>query len=247
MFPSIVTTIVLTALVAGGISFLYLKHQTDIKQADLQNQITALQKQIGTPTPPAAATPSPSTPTVAACLPANLTATLTAQVGGGTAGTSYYNLTLTNKGTVDCTVTTDPPTIAALNASGTVVGTTAPTPDSTTHLTVAPARSVYTSVGFPNPATFTSGVCKPIKSLKITLPGQTAGVTVANVDTLSTYTARHLLYVTSPTPSPSNLGQGSLGRKAASPPRPAGVSTEQKSIYIAQCPAPTSGTGQGGL
>jgi len=130
-----------------------------------------------------------TTASATSCQTSNLTATLTN--GTGTAGTYYYTLTLTNKGTTSCTVTGSP-TITALDTDGKTVGTTTPAAHTATAITIAAGAKAYSSIGFPNNGNFDSGVCKAMKSLVIYPPSQTDGLTIANIDSYnSTFTGMY--------------------------------------------------------
>ena len=179
----VLVSVLIAALAAGGAVYAYERHQNTTAQSDLQSQINTLKDQL-------AATPTPSASTASACKPGDLSLAFTTPAGGATAGTYYYNLVFTNKGAVSCTVT-GAPIIAALDANSATIGTSTPIQNASNQWTVAPNAAVHSSVGFPNPGNFTAGTCKAMKSLSVSLSGQTGSLAVPNVDQYSSYTASY--------------------------------------------------------
>lgn len=126
---------------------------------------------------------SSSSIALANCQTADLQAVLTA--ASGTAGTYYFTLALTNKGTQSCTISGSP-TIAALDAAGNEVGRTTPTTHTAAKLTIAAGSKVYSSIGFPDSGSFDAASCKAMKSLAIYPPDQATALTIADINQYNT-------------------------------------------------------------
>jgi len=185
-----VTVAILAALVAGGAAYAYERHQRTVSEKNLQSQIDTLRSQLAstpTPTPVATVTPttspsataSPSSsPTVSGCTSANLTLAFAPATGGGTAGTNYYDLALTNKGTVTCTLQGFP-TVKLLNSAGTAVGTAQANGTAGSAVSLAPGGSAYAAVGVVDSGNFSPGVCLAGTKLSVTPPGQTTALTAS--------------------------------------------------------------------
>lgn len=167
--------VIITALVVGGGTYYLVNRQAPATNV---NQTAGNQN-----------TNADSVSMLADCQTSGLTVSL--ENGSGAAGTYYYNLVMTNVGTQSCAIS-GTPTIAALDATGTLVGQTTSEAHVATKLTVVPQGKAYASVGFPNMANFDVGVCQPMKSLVVYLAGQTTGLTIANIDTYSSaYTSMY--------------------------------------------------------
>jgi hypothetical protein len=96
------------------------------------------------PTETVTTTPSVSPTTgggASACTSANLTAAVVANPGGGTAGSIYYNLVLTNTGTASCTLQGWPGVSFVGDGNGTQLGQAAAFDKTSPHptVTLAPA------------------------------------------------------------------------------------------------------------
>ncbi len=133
------------------------------------------------PTATAAATitpapvPSPvaSTGPVTACATGNLAGSLDA-TGGGTAGTLYRQLILTNRSNHRCTVYGFPG-VSLVNASGVQLGAPAARSGAAgPTITLAPGQAAASAVGFPDAGNFEPGACSAMStSLKVYPPNQT--------------------------------------------------------------------------
>ncbi len=143
-----------------------------------------------TPSPSIAASPSPtSTPTPSAPIPTSTpitecsTASLAGSLdatGGGTAGTQYRQLILTNRGTTTCTVQGFPG-VSLVDAAGTQLGSPAARDGAAGALiTLAPGASAASAVGFPDAGNFAPGTCSTTSTnLKVYPPNQTAALLVS--------------------------------------------------------------------
>jgi hypothetical protein len=178
----VVAGVVVAALVAGGGVFAYEKKQQNDSNKDLQAQIDTLKAQLAaspTPTATASATASPSatpTPTATAvgtnaCVSDNLKLSLL-ENGGGTAGTYYTNVVLTNSGTKACTIMGFSK-VSLLDKDGKVLGTASnSTTVSSTTLTLDPGKAAYAALGFPDPGNFDAGTCSAAAvNLSVSPPG----------------------------------------------------------------------------
>jgi Protein of unknown function (DUF4232) len=111
----------------------------------------------------------------------------TAQLGvkflnkpNGAAGTIYYPVQFTNKGTRACTLR-GYPGVSAVTSSGAQIGNPASrSGNSVTTVTIAPNKSASSMVGFAHTANFPTAKCKPVtaRGLKIFPPNQTKSVTI---------------------------------------------------------------------
>ncbi len=140
----------------------------------------------GTTIPPVTSTPSTTAPasttTVASGPQPCPTSALTAALGSpnGAAGTVYYNLTLTNKGTATCTLYGYPGVSFVTGASGTQVGAAATrTPGTAAKLTLSPGQSAASPLGIVEAGNYGSR-CQitPVDGLRVYPPGQTAALFV---------------------------------------------------------------------
>lgn len=189
LWPTLTACVVATALIVGGGVYLYQKHQQDTANQDLQAQIDSLKSQLAaqaTPTPtatpvasptPTGATPTPTATPIALCT--NLTLSLLDN-GGGTAGTYYTNVVLTNAGSTTCTLM-GYPNVSLLDAKGAVLGTAANTTSATAAtITLTPNKAAYAAVGFPNAGNFEAGTCSAAATnLSVTPPGATTPLLIA--------------------------------------------------------------------
>lgn len=138
------------------------------------------------PTPTVSPTPKPTpTPTPVAtsaaiteCTTANLSGSLDA-TGGGTAGTQYQQLILTNKGTVSCTLYGFPG-VSLVNAAGAQLGSPAARSGlAGLTITLAPGHAAASAVGFPDAGNFAPGQCSAMSTgLKAYPPNQTQALLI---------------------------------------------------------------------
>lgn len=131
--------------------------------------------------PTSTSTPSPTTTSAStsACATSNLNVALTNNAGGGAAGSVYYSLDFTNKGTKACTLM-GYPGVSMVNGAGTQIGNPADraTDKPVTTLTLQPGGKVSSTLRVVN-NNFGPGVCKDgATSLKVYPPNQTASVTI---------------------------------------------------------------------
>jgi hypothetical protein len=189
-----VLAVVLSAAITGGLVYAVQNKQSNDLQSqlnDLKTQVAAIPTATATPVALATATPT-ATPTAAATATPTTAPTATATAatgcdlklstlnnGGGTAGTFYQNIVLTNNGTSTCTLT-GYPTVSLLNSAGTTVGNaTNSTTVTAKSISIAPGKAAYSAVGFPDSGNFSAGVCKAATTISVTPPGQTTALTVA--------------------------------------------------------------------
>lgn len=145
------------------------------------------------PTTAAPATTVPSGPP--ACQTANLTAALGAP--NGAAGTIYYSLTFTNKGSATCTLFGYPGVSFVTGPTGTQVGAAAARSGGTpTAVTVAPSASAHAQLGISEASNYGPG-CEmtPVTGLRVYPPGQTAALFVPHTGTGCANKADILLHV----------------------------------------------------
>ena len=179
-WPAVIISVLVTALAAGGGVFAYENNQQAKVKQQLQTQINSLTIQLAqqpskTTTTAAVASPvhsaTPSTGVVTPCQSGSLQLGL-ADNGGGTAGTFYYTITVTNLSSSPCTITGFPKA-ALLNKNQVQVGDNAINAStvSSKTLTVNSGSVVYASVGFPDSGNFSAGVCSAVAAnLSITPP-----------------------------------------------------------------------------
>jgi hypothetical protein len=127
----------------------------------------------------------------------------TAQLGvkflnkpNGAAGTIYYPIQFTNKGTHACTLR-GYPGVSAVTSSGAQIGKPASrSGNPVTTVTIAPKKSASSMVGFAHTANFPASKCKPVsaKGLKVFPPNQTASVTIKR--TFSACSSTSVTYLT---------------------------------------------------
>ena len=113
----------------------------------------------------------------------------TAQLGvkilnkpNGAAGTIYYPIRFTNKGTRACTVR-GYPGVSAVTSTGAQIGNPATrinTGTAAKTVTIQPKKSASTMVGFSHTANFPAAKCKPVtaRGLRVIPPNQTTSVTL---------------------------------------------------------------------
>jgi hypothetical protein len=137
-----------------------------------------------TPTASAQISPTPSTSqqttAVGECKTSQLSASLLP--ASSAAGTSYQTIVLTNVSSSNCTVE-GYPGVSLADANGSILGASASRDTVTTpsQLTLAPNKSAYANVGFPDPGNFSPGQCStPAAIIKIFPPDQTTALKVAN-------------------------------------------------------------------
>lgn len=181
MWATLLAAILIPALIAGGAVYAYQKKQQTTATHDLQAQIDSLKTQLAaTPTPTATPTATPAasaSPTSTADCLSSFTLSLV-ENGGGTAGTYYYNIALTNAGSQSCTISGFP-AASLLSSDGTVLGkATNSTTVTTQSLVVAPGKVVYAALGFPNAGNFDPGTCSAAAAtLSVTPPGASKALT----------------------------------------------------------------------
>jgi Protein of unknown function (DUF4232) len=98
----------------------------------------------------------------------------------GAAGTIYYPVQFTNKGTQACTLR-GYPGVSAVTSSGAQIGNPASRSGTAVRtVTIAPKKSASTMVGFAHTANFPAAKCKPVtaKGLRVIPPNQTTSVTI---------------------------------------------------------------------
>jgi hypothetical protein len=127
----------------------------------------------------------------------------TAQLGvkflnkpNGAAGTIYYPIQFTNKGTHACTLR-GYPGVSAVTSSGAQIGKPASrSGNPVTTVTIAPKKSASSMVGFAHTANVPASKCKPVsaKGLKVFPPNQTASVTIKR--TFSACSSTSVTYLT---------------------------------------------------
>ena len=109
----------------------------------------------------------------------------TAQLGikfinkpNGAAGTIFYPVRFTNKGTHACTLR-GYPGVSAVSSTGAQIGKPAGRSGNPVKtVTIAPKKSAGTMVGFAHTANFPAAKCKPVtaRGLRVIPPNQTASV-----------------------------------------------------------------------
>ena len=112
----------------------------------------------------------------------------TAQLGvkflnkpNGAAGTIYYPIQFTNKGTHACTLR-GYPGVSAVTSAGAQIGNPAGRSGNPVKtVTLAPKKSASTMVGFAHTANFPAAKCKPVtaRGLRVIPPNQSTSVTIA--------------------------------------------------------------------
>jgi hypothetical protein len=187
LLPILLLSILGTALVIGGAVYFYEKNQQEIASQNLQAQIDSLKARLVTPSPTVepTATPAPTaSPTatstaVTTCLSENLTLSLVDN-GGGTAGTYYTNIALTNSGTQSCTLTGFPKA-SLLDKNGATLGTaTESALVTSSKVTLTAGKTAYAALGFPNPDNFDTGTCSAAAAkISVTPPGTTTPLLIA--------------------------------------------------------------------
>jgi hypothetical protein len=179
--PLIITIIILIAAVILGLVAYYASmHSAPATTPAPSPSSTA----SPSASPISSVTPSPTPTSTAAagtpseCSTANLAGSLDAR-GGGTAGTNYQQLILTNRSTHACTVYGFPG-VSLVDAAGVQLGSPAVRNDTTAGLvTLAPGQSAAAAVGFPDPGNFDPGTCSaPSTNLKVYPPNQTTALLV---------------------------------------------------------------------
>jgi Protein of unknown function (DUF4232) len=98
----------------------------------------------------------------------------------GAAGTIYYPIRFTNKGTHACTLR-GYPGVSAVTSAGTQIGKSASRSGTGVKtVTIAPKKTASTMVGFVHTANFPASTCKPVtaRGLRIIPPNQTTSVTI---------------------------------------------------------------------
>lgn len=172
VWPLLTASILATVLIVGGGVYLFQKHQQNTATQTLQAQVDSLKSQVA-----ALASATPIATPVGVC--SNLTLSLLDN-GGGTAGTYYTNVVLTNAGNTTCTVTGFPK-VSLLDAKGVVLGTATNTTSVTaTAISLAAGKAAYAAVGFPNADNFEAGKCSvAAKNLSVTPPGATTPLLIA--------------------------------------------------------------------
>lgn len=187
-WPVVLVVALITALVAGGGVYAYQRSQNATTVDNLQAQIDSLKIQLAasptptaTPTTTAGASPSPSASGTTACQSSDLSLQLVNN-GGGTAGTYYYDLGITNDGKATCTVS-GYPTVSQLGSDGSILGKAEHTtlaPSAT--ITLATGQTAYAALGFPVAANFATGVCAAASSLSVTLSGAGTALSLSTAD-----------------------------------------------------------------
>jgi len=194
---SIFASVLITALIVGASVFAYESNQKSDAEQNLQAQINTLQSNLvalkASPSPTvspsvtpttspavtASPTVSPTTTALSACASSNISAAVTNPEG--TAGTVYYTLTLTNSGSVSCTLE-GIPNVSLLDSNAKVLGSaTGTTTVAASQITLAPSKSAYTNLGFPDAGNFPDGQCSAAAAkMSITPPNQTTPIIIAN-------------------------------------------------------------------
>ncbi len=148
----------------------------------------------------AASTTASPTTTVPSGPPPCQTANLTANLGApnGAAGTVYYALTLTNKGSSTCTLYGYAGVSLVTGSSGNQVGAAAARAGGATPtvVTVAPSASAHATLGITEAANYGSG-CQitPVTGLRVYPPGQTAALFIPHSGSGCANSADILLHV----------------------------------------------------
>jgi hypothetical protein len=111
----------------------------------------------------------------------------TAQLGvkfvnqpNGAAGTIYYPIQFTNKGTHACTLR-GYPGVSAVTSTGAQIGKSASRSGTGVKtITIAPKKTARSMVGFAHTANFPASTCKPVtaRGLRMIPPNQTTSVTI---------------------------------------------------------------------
>jgi uncharacterized cupredoxin-like copper-binding protein len=149
------------------------------------------QKQSGSVIPYGSPSPSVSASTTAtpvatpvaessACATGELSASIS--YSGGAAGTSYYYLALKNVGSKTCTEN-GYPGVSLEDSSGTMLGQPAARDSAVAVQTfnLAPGKSAYARVEFPNPGAFEPGQCSAnAASMQVFPPNQTKSLQVGS-------------------------------------------------------------------
>ncbi len=134
--------------------------------------------------PTTSSTAAASTTTVASGPQPCPTAALTAALGSpnGAAGTVYYDLVLTNKGSATCTLTGYPGVSFVTGSSGTQVGAAATrTPGTAAPVTLSPGQSAAAPLGIVVASNYgPSCQITAVNGLRVYPPGQTAALFVAH-------------------------------------------------------------------
>jgi hypothetical protein len=121
------------------------------------------------------------------CVTADLSASLAGSVGGGAAGTQYYDLILTNTSSRTCLLYAFPG-VALLGTQGNLLGTAQRVnldgTSAASQVSLAPGQSGYFALGVPNAGNFPAGTCTSgVASLQIYPPDQTIARIIPNVET----------------------------------------------------------------
>ena len=146
-----------------------------------------------------ATTASPTT-TAPSGPPPCQTADLTGALGApnGAAGTIYYALTLTNKGSATCTLYGYPGVSFVTGSSGSQVGAPAERTGGATPavVTVAPSASAHATLGISEAANYGTG-CQitPVTGLRVYPPGQTAALFIPHSGSGCANSADVLLHI----------------------------------------------------
>lgn len=159
---------------------------------------------VTTSVPPTTASTVPATTVPSTTVPSGpppcQTANLAASLGSpnGAAGTIYYTLTLTNKGSSTCTMFGYPGVSFVTGPSGTQVGAAATRTGGATPtvVTVAPSASAHATLGISEASNYGPG-CEmtPVTGLRVYPPGQTGALYVAHTGTGCANSADILLHV----------------------------------------------------
>ena len=201
LYSIIAVCIAVAGLIIGGAVFAYESNQQSVDIQSLQDSVTSLKSQLAslqTPVPTVAPTVAPSaspsasasasaspsasataSTAIAACATKNLSLALVNN-GGGTAGTTYLNAAVTNKGTATCTLT-GYPTVTLLNSAGTSEGKAINSATvASSAITLAAGKTAYAAIGFPTAGNFPTGTCNTATTtLSLTPPNTTTALTVA--------------------------------------------------------------------
>jgi hypothetical protein len=174
----IVVLIVAVLLVIAGAIYMATSHHAPAKA-------------VSTPSPSPSASPSSSPQTspssspvatnITACASQNLAGSIDS-TGGGTAGTLWQKVVLTNKGTVTCTLTGFPGVSLVSQASSQLGQPAQRDGSSGQTVTLAPGHAADAPVGFPDTSNFQAGTCSAKSTgLLVYPPGQTAPLTISLV------------------------------------------------------------------
>jgi len=145
-----------------------------------------------TPSPTASATPAATptaTPTATPASGCSLTASLS--LSGGAAGSAYYDLVLANAANAGSCTLTGFPTVTALDANGTSLGT-ATNSGTSASVTLAAGKTAYSLLRFPASGNFSASACHAMDSLSIAVPGVSGTLKISNIASYdSAHTAKY--------------------------------------------------------